>query len=60
MADAEPRKLPPVVWPSRHTIVRLDPNLADSPLRRALYDAHLHAPFRPTDNGPTAQETRTP
>lgn len=40
---------PPAAEPPRRVIARLDPNLADSPLRRALYDANLR-PVTPTPN----------
>ncbi|HEY5835004.1 hypothetical protein [Streptomyces sp.] len=54
MADAQPT--PPAPPPGRRVLARLNPDLTDSPLRRALYDANLRAPFGidtpPTDDQP--------
>lgn len=48
-------RLPLIAWPPRRTIVRLDPDLTDSPLRRALAAAGLSSPFGIAD-GDTEQE----
>lgn len=49
-----------IVWPPRRVIVRLDPDLDDSPLRRALYDANLTGPIGEPAADHTDQETRIP
>lgn len=47
--------------PPRAVLARLNPDLTDSPLRRALAAAHLNAPFGIADgNDHTEQETHTP
>lgn len=57
---------PEPACPERRTLVRLNPDLTDSPLRRALTDAHLRSPFGiadgdQTENGDdTEQETPAP
>jgi len=65
MTDTPPTKPPSTdIPPHRRSLVRLDPNLTDSPLRRALRDAALQAPFGLADDNTnddqTEPETPTP
>jgi hypothetical protein len=57
-----PPARPPIApFGPRRVIVRLNPDLTDSPLRRALHDANLRASFGiDTDATPDDQENPTP